>query len=681
MSTTVDGIISGLETTSIIEALVSSIKAPADVIQDRVDTSTSKLSAIQSLSAAVLSVQVAAQALGSSDVFNANSVSSSNSTIVQASATTDAEEGSYTISVQQLATAMQVSSSETNTFSSQSTELGLEGDILVNGEVVSLKSTDTLTDVAARINNAGAGVNASVVQVKEGEFRLSITSSNMGEEGLTLANAGSANILESLYLKTNGTDTIKNSITNGAASDALSSKTGVVSTLMGLESTPPSGTVTIANGTGSISVDIDLSTDSLDDIATAINSAATAAGSSISASVVQNSDGNYQLEITSGDATTPTFTDSNNVLETLGVVTSSFTQVDQEGNDAEFTVNGLSITRSSNTITNVIEGVTLSLRTADNPDTNVTITVSSDRSEATDALENFVDAYNSVITYMDTVASYNSESGEAGILLGDSSLRNVQSALSGLLTSSVSTLASQQLTDLNNGEGVANGSIQIKDSSGKTATIDLSSAETVQDVLDAINYATDIDVTASVNRAGTGLVITDAKGGLITISEVGGGTTASDLGILGSSSSGRIGGTAIGTGELLSLAQLGITVNEDGSLAFDTEEFEDYYAENANAVKAFFSQDGGFADQAESALNLLTDDVNGSLTTRATSLEDTITSYEESIDRINERAELAQTRLETQFAAMEATLSELQTQSDYLESQITQWESLYNSDN
>lgn len=674
-SAVIEGLISGLETSSIIEALVNVMKAPADILQDRADTTTSKLSAIQSLSASVLSVQVAATALGSSDVYNATTASSTNNSIVQASASTSAKEGSYTVTVQQIATSMQVSSSETNAFSSRTTALGLEGNILVNGEAVSIKSTDTLSDVASRINNSGAGVTASVVEVNSGEFRLSIVSNTMGEEGITLANAGATDILEGLHLKTSGTDAIKNSITNGAASDALSSNSVAVAELLGLESTAPSGTVTIANGTENISVAIDLSTDSLDEIASAINSAATAAGSSISASVVEDGDGNYQLQITSGDATTPVFTDASNVLETLGVVTSDFTQVDQEGQNAIFTVNGLTITRSSNTVNDVIEGVTLSLRNDEDPDTKVTIAITSDSSDAVDALQNFVNAYNSVVTFIDTAASYDSELKKAGILIGDSSVLNVQSVLSSLLSTSVSTLASKDLTELNNGEGVAKGSIQITDSAGTIATVDLSSAETLQDVIDAIN-ASDANVTASVNRAGTGLIITDDEGGSVSISEVASGTTASDLGILGSSSSGRISGSAIGSAEILSLAQLGITVNVDGSLAFDSDTFEEYLDDNAGAVQAFFSQEGGFADKAESALDALTDSVNGSLTSRATSLEETIASYEDSIERINERAELAQTRLEAQFTAMEETLSKLQAQADYLETQIEQWKSL-----
>ncbi len=682
MSTTIDGLVSNLDTTSIIEALVASIKAPANVIQTRVNTTTSKLSAIQALSANVLNVQVAATALRSSSIFSAKGVSSSNNTIVGATASTNAKEGSYTISVQQVATSMQISSDENDVFTSKTTALEMEGGILVNGELVSIKSTDTLSDVAARITNAHAGVTASVIEVRSGEFRLSVRSNNTGESGFTLSNAGSTDILEGLRLVNASSDTIKNSITNGAASDSFSSTTNAVSSLLGLESAVPSGTVTIANGTGSISVAIDLATDSLDDIAAAINSAATAAGSSISASVVQNTSGNYQLEITSGDETAPVFTDASNVLETLGVVASDFTQVDQVGQDALFKVNGMSITRSSNTVTDVIDGVTLSLRSGDSPTTNVTISISSNTSDAVNALQSFVNAYNSVVSFIGTNASYDTETKQAGILIGDSSILNVQSSLSSLLTRSISTLASKDLTSLNSGNGIAKGSIKITDRSGNTATIDLSSAETLQDVLNTINYNTGINVTASINRAGTGIVIQDnsSGGGALSVSEVDGGTTASGLGILGTSYSSTLNGSAIGTAQFLSLAQLGISVNVDGSLAFNSETFTKYLEDNAAAVQAFFTQKGGFAEQAETSLDLLTDSVSGSLTSRASSLEDTITSYEKSIERINSRATAAETRLRAQFTTLEQTLSNLQSQSDYLNMQIEQWKNLYYRD-
>jgi flagellin-like hook-associated protein FlgL len=95
---------------------------------------------------------------------------------------------------------------------------------------------------------------------------------------------------------------------------------------------------------------------------------------------------------------------------------------------------------------------------------------------------------------------------------------------------------------LNDGAGVQPGSIVITDGTGASATIDLTGAATIGDVINAINSAAGIDVTASINSDGTGILIDDntLEPALpLTITEdpsaVPPTTTAADLGILGSS--------------------------------------------------------------------------------------------------------------------------------------------------
>ncbi len=87
------------------------------------------------------------------------------------------------------------------------------------------------------------------------------------------------------------------------------------------------------------------------------------------------------------------------------------------------------------------------------------------------------------------------------------------------------------LADLNGGEGIKRGKIRVTDSSGASATIDLSKAVTVNDVLDAFNESSEISVTASTD--GQGIRFTDNGGGAgnFTIAEVANGTTAESLGI------------------------------------------------------------------------------------------------------------------------------------------------------
>lgn len=87
------------------------------------------------------------------------------------------------------------------------------------------------------------------------------------------------------------------------------------------------------------------------------------------------------------------------------------------------------------------------------------------------------------------------------------------------------------LADLNGGDGVSRGTIKITDRSGASASIDLQSALSIEDVLRAINGATDISVQASTQ--GDRIVLRDSSGGTgnLRVQEVGGGTTASDLGL------------------------------------------------------------------------------------------------------------------------------------------------------
>jgi flagellar hook-associated protein 2 len=89
------------------------------------------------------------------------------------------------------------------------------------------------------------------------------------------------------------------------------------------------------------------------------------------------------------------------------------------------------------------------------------------------------------------------------------------------------------LDQLNGGAGIQRGQIRVTDRSGASTVIDLSYARSVDDVLDAINSATDINVTATA--VGDSFKLTDNSGGSgnLKVQEVGGGKTASSLGLAG----------------------------------------------------------------------------------------------------------------------------------------------------
>ena len=110
--------------------------------------------------------------------------------------------------------------------------------------------------------------------------------------------------------------------------------------------------------------------------------------------------------------------------------------------------------------------------------------------------------------------------------------------LSGRLTTTTSLAA------LNGGGGVAAGTIHISNRAGQSADVDLSTAQTVGDVLTAIN-ASGLGITASVVRSS--LVLTDSTqgAGATQVTDVNGGTTARDLGLASSSTNGTLSGTQV----------------------------------------------------------------------------------------------------------------------------------------
>lgn len=99
--------------------------------------------------------------------------------------------------------------------------------------------------------------------------------------------------------------------------------------------------------------------------------------------------------------------------------------------------------------------------------------------------------------------------------------------------------SSTKLADLNGGLGVERGKIRVTDSTGATADVDLSTAATIDDVLEAINAASGVTVTASAN--GYGVKIDNVQ----KIENVFGSQTATSLGINKTAVSGTITGDQV----------------------------------------------------------------------------------------------------------------------------------------
>jgi flagellar hook-associated protein 2 len=188
------------------------------------------------------------------------------------------------------------------------------------------------------------------------------------------------------------------------------------------------GTLTIAVGSASTSINIDSSDNTLAGIAAAINSAPNNPG--VTASIITATDGS-RLVLTgtsTGAANTITVTPSggDGGLSALNLTGAA-------PRDASFLINGFPATSASNVVSNAISGVTLDLTGASAVGTPTTLTISPDTSAAQTAISAFVTALNGVISSIQTLTGYNASTQTAGPLNGNPTLESFQNQLENIL--------------------------------------------------------------------------------------------------------------------------------------------------------------------------------------------------------------------------------------------------------
>lgn len=116
----------------------------------------------------------------------------------------------------------------------------------------------------------------------------------------------------------------------------------------------------------------------------------------------------------------------------------------QAAQDARIRVDGIEVTRGKNTITDVIDDVTITLNkepVAPAASLSGTVSVSEDQSAARTAVEAFIKAYNEVAGTLSNLTKYDAENKAAATLTGDSTARNIQSQLRNTLTATISGLS------------------------------------------------------------------------------------------------------------------------------------------------------------------------------------------------------------------------------------------------
>lgn len=106
--------------------------------------------------------------------------------------------------------------------------------------------------------------------------------------------------------------------------------------------------------------------------------------------------------------------------------------------NAELIVDGISISKASNTISDAIEGVTLDLLKADIGN-NKTLSISRDTASVQEAIQSFVTAFNDLGTTITNLSRFDAANNQASILTGDATLRSIQNQLRGAFNTALST--------------------------------------------------------------------------------------------------------------------------------------------------------------------------------------------------------------------------------------------------
>lgn len=575
------GLASGVDYGSLVEQLMKLNSASRDALNTRNEQVKKEQAAVTTLSALLLGVQYVAQNLGKEDLFNTRAATSSNDALATATVTGSPEVGNYQFSVLRTAQQQQFLSAG---FKSDSTPIGagkltirhgnnLERSLdssqinggagITRGKIritdrsgewaeIDLTAAQSIDDVLNAINNS-TGINVTAVANGD-RIRLidntGQTTSNLKVQevgrGTTAASLGLADIDEAASTA-DGDDLVR--LTEDTSLALLNEGAGVeISTVL------PDISYTLADGTtGKIDFSPlaqgetkQLKEFTLGDILEVINNAAPG---KLKAEINADGDRLVVSDLTSGEGafTLKSAYAGGSVLDDLGlagqaVVGGRITGGRIQGGLKSVLLSGLNggqglgtlgelelIDRSgAGAVVNLIGSETLDDVISRINDAGIGI--KAQLNQAKNGLE-LIDTtgattHNLIVTDHDGTST--------ATKLGLAVNKATTSVSSGDMHLQVVS-RNTNLATLNGGDGVARGSFQITDSTGRAATINLSSPtiQTMGDVIDAINHA-GVGIVADLNATGDGIRIYDvAQGsGTLKISE-GTGTTAADLHLLG----------------------------------------------------------------------------------------------------------------------------------------------------
>jgi len=438
MTISFSGLASGLDTAAWVDALVSVKQEKVTKLQTELQDIKAKKSTLLDTRSVFTSLRSSLEKItdkkfgGTFDLFGKNTALSTNEDIFTAVAGTGALRQNYSVAVQQLATCTKaVSKNSASSIADDTTKLKNIGikegtlSVFVDGvkTTVNIEKDDTIGDLRADL--AAAGVNAVIDE----QGILTMAAQNPENEIHIGATTDTTNLvsLTGLEKKTDGSYASTNSLYKATLSSKLTAEDS------GFNGQITEGTFTIGNAVFNITESTTLSS-----LISKINDSSEAQANAYwddttgKLIITSKNEGASYINIEAG---TSNFTDIMGFTESSwdseGNLVSSkmFTEAQEIGKNALFSINGTSMTSTSNTVSedvSRITGVTLTLKkVTTEEDEPANLEVTQDTSELVEAVKNFIDSYNNLVDKVNEVTASGADfQRESSLKSFKNSLRN-----------------------------------------------------------------------------------------------------------------------------------------------------------------------------------------------------------------------------------------------------------------
>jgi flagellar hook-associated protein 2 len=426
---TFTGLSSGIDFQAIVDATILAEQRRINLVLVTRAEETAKLAAVQSFNGLLLGLLTSVSSLSRQNDFLSQSATSSHESLVSAQVAGNAALGTHALTINALAQAHQLASQ--GFADTDLTGVGL-GDITIrvgSGATTTIEvdaGNNTLEGLRDAINNSDAEVTATIINdgSASNPYRLLLSAEQTGAAntiniGLNLAGGTPPDFFS------NNIDSVEVNPGNNPLYTGIASSLGAYT------------------GNSNLSFIVEI-------MSGGISGAATFRYSTDGGTTFNDNGGAGFLTSDLGtlmeDGVSIAFSDSGTFSAGDRFSIDVFVPTTQVAQDASITLGSaegggapITISSASNTLTQLIPGVTLNLLGAD-PATTVRITVANDTEAVTAAVEGFVAAYNGVIDFMNDQLRYDPLLETGGILLGDSMLITVQNDIRRIATDVVAGL-------------------------------------------------------------------------------------------------------------------------------------------------------------------------------------------------------------------------------------------------